>query len=496
MSRTALAGGGVLLLALAGGLLSPATFARSGEGDRADNAVTSPGAADHVVVEHRAFKTEIERDGTLIPDDAATVSLWFEAYAGGLTLLEVAPHGAPVGEGDVIARIDDESLRDQLVQARLELESAVMRHRNALHQAEIDREGEGAAVDAARSALDRSRRALVAWEAHELKFRERQAAMSAQNTLDFIGDQEDELQQLEAMYRDDELVDATEEIVLRRSRRNLARSIVSKELQADRRKVQIDFDEKNETESRRQAVEQQEQSFKRMIQSHEVAERTRMDGIGRADHAVRQARDKVEDLEKDLALLTVRAPRSGVLLHGDPDDYRPGKVAPRYERGGSAAPRKTLFTVAQPDELGVALEVPESSFAKIRSGTGVTVHPSLAPATQYVGTLHVDRHPNPSSAGAPENTYAARVKLENPLPGYVVGMRCKVKIVTEEIANAVIVPESAVFGGASDPHCFVAGDGGSFARVKVSLGARKDNEVVVESGLEAGQKVLLCNPEK
>ena len=376
----------------------------------------------------------LEQSGTLIPSSAVEVELWLDAYQGELLMLEVLPHGTFVNKGDVIARLDLEPIDRMIHDAQLELESTEISHQNTVARADIEAGRAASTLAATQRALHNAKRSLEGWEKYELAFNERSSALSATYTQHGIDDATDELNQLEAMYRDDELTDATEEIVLQRSRRNLARSKTSQKLSQDRRDYEKEYNVAMQSEQKRQAVVDAEENLDRLQRTQELDRRSTDDGVRRSKDRLAKARQKVDELTADRGRFEIRAPSSGLLLHGGVDSYRPGKVAPRHERGSSARQRTALFTVAEADRLELALSVPESKLDHVHDGMAVTVTPACAEDRQIVGRLSLDRFPSPASASKPENTYDATVEFDQKLTGLVPGMRAKAVFDTEDAA--------------------------------------------------------------
>lgn len=379
------------------------------------------------------------RDGVFVPAESQAIALEMRAYSGELRFTYVADHGSFVNEGDTIAKIDTKSLDKQIEQAKIDADSAKIRHQSAVERARMEVESAKLTEATTRASLERARRALEGWEKYELDFARRQSELSAQYAKDGISDAQDEFDQLLAMYSDDELTDATEEIVLKRSRRDLARSKISQQLQDERRKYTATYDWPNSGERRREAVLQQELAMAHFMQQLDLDAQNREDRIRRSKRDLKKALDHVAHLEEDAKLFVLNAPRSGVFLHGSLDDYGRGSAAPRYKAGGNGVQRKELFMVANPDRLKVALSIPEPNYRDVKNGMAVKVRPAIAPDLEWVGSLKMERYPNPRSAGAPENNYDAQVSIDRTLPGIVVGMRAKVELPPSHSGSATII---------------------------------------------------------
>lgn len=369
----------------------------------------------------------LERSGTFVPAGAAQIELWPAEYRGELLFLEVTEHGTFVNQGDVIARLDTQAIDKMLRDAEVDLHTAELNHASAVTKAKLDGIAARSARDASQRALDQARRSLEGWEKFELEFKKRQEELSVQYSQHGIDDQEDELKQLEAMYREDELTDATEEIVLRRSRRDLARTKFSQKLNLDQRQYDKDYSLPIQSENKRLAVKQAEEALERLIATQEHESLSREDGLKRSDLELAKKRQSLEKLRQDRGLFEIKSPAGGLLLHGSPEDYRPGKSSPRHRRGSQGSIRSTLFTVAQAERLNIALDIPESKLLEVKDGMAVEVRPVCTPERVLVGRLVLERFPSPQSAGGPENLYLGTVEFTSGVAGLLPGMRATVK---------------------------------------------------------------------
>jgi multidrug resistance efflux pump len=373
-----------------------------------------------------AAKSTIERAGSFIPAHATEVKLGLESWSAPLEITEVVAHGAVVREGDVLARFDLKAIDDAITAAERDLRSTEVRHQNAREQARIDDEIAAQRLEAATDALTDAQEALDNFEKIELQLKRRGEALSEAFTKDGIDDQKDELAQLEKMYTADELTDATEEVVLRRSRRQINRSQTSAELQKARRDFDDSYNEKKQHEQKQKAVRDAQRNVDRTQRQIEMEKRTRADSLARLDPEMKDAREKVEKLKRDREKLVVKAPAAGVVVHGSVDDYRPGHTPPRHEIGGSAQPKSTLFAIAPPGQLKVALDVPEAQALVLSQGMAGKVVATADPSLTIVGRLTYDRFPSARSGAAPEGSFDGSVEIGPVAPAIVAGMRCKV----------------------------------------------------------------------
>jgi multidrug resistance efflux pump len=373
-----------------------------------------------------AAKAPVERAGTFVPASATEVKLGLESWTTALEITEVSPHGSAVREGDVLARFDVKAIDDAITAAERDLHSTEIRHQNAREQARLDEEAAAQRLEAATDALTDAQEALDNFEKIELQLKRRGEALNEAFSKDGIDDQKDELAQLEKMYTADELTDATEEIVLRRSRRQIARTQSSIDLQKARRDYDDSYAEKKQHEQKQKGARDAQRNLDRTQRQVEMEKRTRADSLARLDPEMKEAREKVEKLKRDREKFVVKAPVSGIVVHGSADDYRPGRTPPRHEIGGSVPPKATLFAIAAPGSLKVALDLPEAQVLALSQGMAGKVVATADPSLTIVGRLTYDRFPSAKSGAGTEAMFDGSVEIGPVAPAIVAGMRCKV----------------------------------------------------------------------
>ncbi|MFN0059854.1 MAG: hypothetical protein ACKVX7_15455 [Planctomycetota bacterium] len=444
------------------------------------------------------FKRTVERPGVVRPAAATELRIELEAYAGELLLREITEHGTPVNKGDIVARLDTRGIEKQIEASEREAISARVRYEAAVERDQLENAAARSELDRARTAFARSERALKAYLEQELEYARRERELSNQNWNAGIDDQKEELAQLEAMYRADELVDATEEIVLKRSRRQLANTLASFQLYQDRQRLAVDVTEAHETASRQEAVDAQRAELARREERLAIDRRIAEDEIRKARQAAEDASERLEELQRDAAQFAIRAPQSGTLLHGAAREQLPNSLPAHWQPYASVPARAVFLTIANADAWEVAVEIPESLVTDLKPGTAVEVAAVDASAPRVIGTLRYKTYPAPRGAGAPESVFDGVVTFDRKLTGWVNGQRAKVSISMNAIANALVIPKRALVrsGGANFVYSSASSPTEGAKRCAVELGPEQGDEVVVKSGLVSGQKVLLWPPRE
>lgn len=445
--------------------------------------LSSPGPAGHALVSRVSLVPRQEYPATLVPAEAQELSLWPRSAFGPLVFEEVLAHGSTVSEGAVVARLASTALAARVSAADRAADDAALTLRAATERGELAVAAEGVALADAERAVTEAREDLLRWKDEELPDLVRGDTLALRRRQHSIDDAQDELTQLELMYADDELVQATEEIVLRRSRRDLAQQRDEFQL-AERRSARAAALRGRTTAARERAVAAAEADLVQLRVEQGLAAAERAQAMAAASAAAAEARRSHADLNADLAACTLRAPRAGVLLHGSLEGWARGSVG-AHVRGGLAPTRAGLFVVADPDRLAAVLAIPAADRALAPSGAGATLQVAGRSRAE-VGRLEVRRYADT------DGSLAARVVLDGPLVGATAGTPATVVVAGAE-REVLVLPAPAVHGADGDRWCWVAGaEPGDYRRVAVEVTERHGDDLVVEGDLSEGARVLLA----
>ncbi|MHC4861778.1 MAG: efflux RND transporter periplasmic adaptor subunit, partial [Planctomycetota bacterium] len=306
-------------------------------------------------------------------------------------------------------------------------------------------------------------------------------ALSNESSEFNVENAKEELGQLEKMYEEDELVDETEQIVLRRARWNLKYRRASDELAKKRRAFAAEYQDRAHEERLRLDVERRSSALDQSRRQARINADSSAIDLARAENGFALKQRNLERLEADLAGLTVRAPASGILLHGRLE----GALGRRFSPGAQVNAHEAAITIVDPSALVAVLSVPSKEVLRIAIGQSVEVDPTAegaapvsavvteAPALPRGGTLRVLCRP----AGE--------------LPRSLLGHECEGKIAVGKLEAVLLLPLRAVRGAGENRWCLVARGMGDPEKVTVEIGPDDGERVVIEKGLAEGDEVVL-----
>lgn len=197
-----------------------------------------------------------------------------------------------------------------------------------------------------------------------------------------------------------------------------------------------------------------------------------------------RAGTRVDEMDASIERMTVKALRDATVIYIEDEEGKKRKV------GDSAYVGQKVLETATLDHMIAKADVDEIDAARPAVGQHVSLQLDALPDATYGGTI--------SAIGATvqrqsQKTAVKVVRVEIALDGTDAvrmrpGMRFRGKIETGRVAQAVLVPSSAVFLTREGPVAYRKKRSG-FETVHLELGRRNAATVEVKSGLEPGDQV-------
>jgi multidrug efflux pump subunit AcrA (membrane-fusion protein) len=428
------------------------------------------------------MRKTLDRDGTFVPADAAEIRLDLDSWKGELTVAEAVPHGSFVNEGDILVRLDTTSIDQKIEEDGMGLARAEMGLRHAEEGARLRAEADAEAMRRAETASDRAAKKLRGYRELEKRFEDETERLQIQSRNFGLENQKDELDQLEKMYAEDELVDATEEIVLKRSKRGYAQAQAWASLNEQRRVYDKEWYYAWREEDYVVEADNKARQLERLKKNQAMGKERSDTDLEKTRYDLAQQKKKFDELRRDREKFTIRSPRRGILLHGAPDEAPWGRI-----EKGSAIKGKTVFAcVADPKKMKVTTTIAEADILKIKTGTAVEVVPAAADDAKMIGRLEVEYLPQKG------NIYKGTIQLGQTDLRVRPGFACKATVILEEERDAVLVPKTALIDrdGNKVVRCGKA-EGGPFEERQVVVGICDGKNVVIREGIEVGEYVAV-----
>ncbi len=318
---------------------------------------------------------------------------------------------------------------------------------------------------------------------------------SSQHWLEYA---EEELRQLEKMYKADDLTEETEEIILKRARRSVESARFSLErtkLRTDRTlKVMLPRQEEELTEAARRqtlATDKARATLPTLLSQKSLE-------YDKLQFAQKKSDDRLAKLKKDREAMIVKSPADGIVFFGKcvRGKWSGGTtMAQQLRQGGTLSPGQVFITVVQPDRVFVRTEIPEKELQNTRPGVIGKVVPTAYPDTRL--SARVERvSPIPIAAGKFDGRITLSRRDHQPALGP--GMACTVKLIAYQKPDAITIPASAVFAEELDEekrYVYLAKPAGQHEKHPVTVGKKTEKKVEILEGLKPGDEILLKKPE-
>ncbi len=454
-----------------------------------------PSAPATYTVKADMLKIDLELDGVFVAQTMTEVNLRPESWAS-FKVVKAVEHGEQVEKGDVLVEFEtdkiDEAIADQeLVQELAEL---------SLKQAELGLKLLETTTPIELKMIERQKKMTAEDLERFLKIDVELTKKSAQNNLksseQSLEYQLEELEQLEKMYKADDLTEETEEIILKRQRNAVERAKFYLEMAKNNYDETVNVYLPRDKESMQVSADVYQLNMERMKATLPMdLEREK---IGLQKLRVQQKRDleSFSKVKKDRKLMTITAPASGIVYYGKCVRGKWGgasSVAEKLQPDSLAAPG-VLMTIVSPRPVELLAAVPESDLHWVKKGMKATVKPVALPDARTTATVaEID-----AILGL-DNNYSAtfRVALGDDMDAIMPGMKCKIALVPYLKKRTLVIPVKAMKADPLDEtvhYVQLVGDGGKPARQAVTIGKKKGDVVEILDGLAKGDKILAEYP--
>lgn len=452
------------------------------------------GAALIYKVKKEPLSVKTSLRGILEAEEMVELALRPAAWAQ-LSVMRAAPPGAAVKEGDEVLVLDPQKLDEAIRDLDSSREISALALRQAEEELELLEKSSPLDLALAKEAMERSDQDLLRFLKVDRPLSEKTAEVSLRNSKNFLEYEEEELRQLEKMYKADDLTEETEEIVLRRQRDAVERLRFSVEsAQVNRERVLgVDLprqEERLKNEARRQALnwEKAQETTPLTLKQKRVDVEKRKLEQGKME-------ERLAKLKADRAVMTVKAPRDGVVYYGQCVGGKwphAATMAQKLRRGGVLQEHEVFMTLVQPGAMFIRATVPESELSNLRPGLRGVAIPTGYPGRRLgVEVVSVSAAP----LGA---EFDGRIALAagGDRSSLMPGMTCAIEFVPYQKPAALTVPRDSLLYEPDDPgkgYLYLK-QGSSPEKRYVQTGRQVEQKVEVVEGVAEGDEVLLKPP--
>jgi HlyD family secretion protein len=448
-------------------------------------------------VKKAIIKITVDLEGVFEGEDAREIAVPAKEWTA-LEVHRAVSHGAVVRKGDVVLEIETEKLDRAIADLQTDLKIA------ELASAETERQFQ-MLEKTSELELAAGQRSAVQTE-EDLKFYFETLRPLLVKAADFELNaakqayeyEQEELRQLEKMYKADDITEETEEIVLRRARDTLERA----KFAADTNEIIHNYTvsvviPRRDVEMKESArrTELAWEHAKALIP--ETLKKQRLE-LEKMRTQRMPAQEKLKRLLADRQLMTVRAPIDGTVFYGKFSRGRSADAASLVESlrpHGTIAAEQVVMTVISRRPTCIRTMVPENQLHDLRPGVKGIAVPTARPDADLPVTI--DRVGDlPMSPG----NFDARLSVVLPekIKWLVPGLTCKVTLIPYLKKDALCVPPKVLIPDELDSrkqYVMLLEKNGKTAKRPVTVGRQTEKQVEILGGLSEGDKVL-AEPNK
>lgn len=311
-----------------------------------------------------------------ITPDAEQIDSW--------TIKRILPHGSEVKKGQNVVWFETEDLEKRLKDAeialrlaKLDLDDEEFKHKQFLETQKLDRAAAERTITKARKdhdnfvQVDRPRTI-------------RTAEYNLESAIASLENAQEELEQLEQMYKEDDLTEESEEIVLKRAKR----AVESAEFRLEGTKVTTDRTLQQgvaeQTASQEDALARAELNYQQSIRNLDSARKKQDIEMDKKRTAYKEQAEKLDELRAERKQSVLTSPIDGILLHGPLIRGRIGDKPSTLEEGSKVTAKQVIATVVDPGKLQVRADLAEKDLAHVQVGESCKV--TVAAVPDYEGS--------------------------------------------------------------------------------------------------------------
>jgi len=309
--------------------------------------------------------------------------------------------------------------------------------------------------------------------------------------------EKDELEQLEKMYKADDLTEDTEEIVLKRQRNSvefaefsLENANINSEEMLKIRIPRMDIQIKNSLERAALALARAQTALSLDLNRARYEQEQRK-------KARTKSLDRHAKLLADRDLMEIKSSADGLVFYGQEANGRWAETPTlinKYKPHSNVSPGSILATIVEQRPLYITSQVDEAKRPDVTDGQKAKV------ALPAEGT---DRVPGDVKSISPIPVAPGKFEInfnieQDKIPDWIVpGMSCKVQVNTYDKADALVVPTKAVHYDKDDPdehYVWLVDPDDEEAKPErrvVKVGKKKGEEIEIVKGLKKDDVISL-----
>ncbi len=446
-----------------------------------------PGELYEVVV--GSFDVKVPTSGELIAENQISIHNHLES---GATIIELVDEGTRVLVDDVLLRLNDEKIKDDIRNSELSVTTATNNLQNARSSLSIGEKKRDSELAVKQLAIDLATLALKSWQDGDVVAKRQDLALSVQtadkNYQRLLKKHESSVELYKQEFLSKDELDQDEIALL-----NAEATLKKARLDVDVYENYTHIQNKQKKESDlQQAVDEHERAVDRLASEIKSSEAN----IVAKENQLTSHQEKLEKQQDQLEKCVVLSPASGMVVYASSMDRR-GEERETLAVGKNLYRNELLMTIPDTSNMVARVKVNEALSGLIEIGQRATIVCDALPEQTYdgevmsVGVLAEGggwRDPN-------RRDYSVEIKLVDTFGALLKpSMRCSAEIFVATVSDSLFLPIHSFHRDGGVVWVWVQ-KGGGFAQQRVTIDQFSDLYASVSSGIVAGDVVLLREPE-
>jgi multidrug efflux pump subunit AcrA (membrane-fusion protein) len=408
------------------------------------------------VAEIKPFEFVVVEQGEVESSENVEVKCEVKGFNGSTALLWVIPEGTQVKEGDLLVTLDASSLEQQKLQQEV---------------------------------LTNTAKALVVQSQNLYEA----ALIAREEYLEGIFKQEEQLIQSEIFQAEENLRRA--QIAGRTGAKLADRGLATpQQMEAEKFAVEKARLELDSAQTRLRGLQEYTKTkMLKTLESDIATQKAKWDSDLKSYEIEQQ---KLKDILDQIAKCEIRSPRDGQVVYANVVSSR-GNSEFIVEPGAMVREQQAIIRLPNPNKMQVKAKINESQITSIRPGMPAKVNIDAFDSEEPLSGVvsKVNEYPEASSwFSSPIKQYLTYIQITNPPKDIRPGLTAEVSIQVEKRPEALLAPVQTIYDHFGTTYCLVYEDGKFEAR-EIEIGSANDKFIVIESGLEAKQNIVM-NPRR
>lgn len=316
----------------------------------------------------------------------------FEVTPGNKRLTElkierIVPHGAIVTKGQTLVWFETEDLDQKireaetdLALAKLAIDSDQFDHAQFLKQQALDKEKARRTRDIAQQEHDNYQKTDRDRTIKSAQFSLKSAEFSLESATE-------EYRQLEQMYKEDDLTEESEEIVLRRAKRAMETAAFSLERAKIQHQRTIKQTVPRSDASQAETLTRALIDYDKAMQAMASERKKRQLELERKLRKFKEQSEHFAEMRGERKQVILKSEIDGIFLYGKVSRGKLPAKPVELEKGTAVSAQQVIGTVVDPKRLQLRVDLSEEHLAVVRKGATCKVAPKAMPDVKLDGVV-------------------------------------------------------------------------------------------------------------